>query len=447
MSAPLLYLLQANLILLGFAAGWPLLRRLTFFGLNRAYLLLALLALLTAAGAPALPALPAWWARPAVLAPGLVERWLVAPTPAALAANAAPGLDWQTALLTLYAAGVLALLAGLLLPVLALRRLHRASRPATHQGVSYRAVGGNVGPCSFWQTIYLNPRGLTPAELTAVLRHEQAHVRQWHTPDVLLAQLLSLLAWPNPAAWGLRRAVLTNLEFLADRAALRGAPLPARRAYQLSLLRLAQAGTAPPLTTSFLFPPLKTRILMLNQPPSATGQAARYLLLAPLLALTLGLSAVFAPTAYAQADIAKAYYLDGQLTDRATVEQLNPLSIAHIEIFKGDTARQLFHEGGKIAVITTVQNQNSAAVRELSAKIARFGAAPTPAPAANATPISALPSAALAYITKNYPGHRLIGVTQMTLAGQGTQYNAEIAVGRRPKHVLFDAQGQFVREQ
>lgn len=443
MSAPLLYLLQVHLILLLFAAGWRLLRGLTFFGLNRVYLLTAL----AAAGLlPALPTIPAWWTSSDALAPTLAGRWLAAPAtaPAALAA----GPDWQTGLLALYAAGAIALLGRLLLQGLALRRLHGGSRPARHRGIAYRAVSADAGPCSFWQTIYLNPAGLTAAELTAVLRHEQAHVRQWHTLDVLLAQLLSILAWPNPAAWGLRRAVLTNLEFLADRAALCGVPLPDRRAYQLSLLRLAQAGTAVPLlTTSFLFPPLKTRILMLNQPPSATRQAARYLLLAPLLALTLSLSAVLAPAAQAQANVVKAYYLDGQLTDRATVEQLNPLSIAQVEIFKGDTAQQLFHAGSKIAVITTVQNQNSAAVRELSARIARFGAAPTPGPAANATPLF-VPAAALAYITKNYPDHRLIGATQATAAdGKGTLYNVEIAIGRRPKHLIFDAQGQFVKEQ
>ncbi|WP_375417241.1 M56 family metallopeptidase [uncultured Hymenobacter sp.] len=441
MSAALLYLLQANLILLLFAAGWLLLRRLTFFGLNRAYLLLALG---VAALGPALPVVPAWWAPTQALAPVLAGRWLAAPA-AVPAAAAATGFDWQTGLLVLYATGATALLARLLLQGLALRRLHRASRPAAHHGLAYREVSLATGPCSFWQAIYLNPNGLTPTELAAVLRHEQAHVRQWHTLDVLLSQLLSCLAWPNPAAWGLRRAVLTNLEYLADRHALRGGAL-SRRAYQLSLLRLAQAGAVPALTTSFLFSPLKTRILMLNQPPTPTGQAARYLLLAPLLALTLGMSTVLAPSAQAQTD-AKAYYLDGQLSNKATVGQLNPLSIARIEVFRGDTARQLFHEGGKTAVITTVQNENSAAVRELAARIARFGAAPTPASAANATPISALPPAALAYITKNYPGHRLIGVTQMTLADQGPQYNAEIAIGRRPKHVLFDAQGQFVKEQ
>jgi hypothetical protein len=92
-----------------------------------------------------------------------------------------------------------------------------------------------------------------------------------HLPD---------LAQPHGLA--LRWAVCTNLEFLADCHALRDGALD-RRAYQLSLVQLAQArGAVPSLLLPFVFPLLIARILMLNTPA-----VARYLLLAPLLALLL----------------------------------------------------------------------------------------------------------------------------------------------------------------
>jgi hypothetical protein len=90
-------------------------------------------------------------------------------------------------------------------------------------------------------------------------------VRQWHTLDMLLSQLLFCLIWLNPTAWALHRAMRTNLEFLADRHALRA---------------------MPSLLLPFVFPPLKYRILMLNTP------AAR-LTPSPLL---LGLNAACAGT-------------------------------------------------------------------------------------------------------------------------------------------------------
>ena len=51
----------------------------------------------------------------------------------------------------------------------------------------------------------------------------------------------------------------------------------------------------------------------------------------------------------------------------------------------------------------------------------------------------------MAYITKTYPGARLLSVTVTEPANGGAPlYKAEIAVGRRPLFLVFDAQGQLI---
>ena len=88
----------------------------------------------------------------------------------------------------------------------------------------------------------------------------------------------------------MRRALLDNLEYLADRAALRtGLDC---RAYQYSLLHQQSGGIpAPALAFHFSLLTLKNRIAMINQPASETRQLGRYLLAAPLLmTLVLGYS-------------------------------------------------------------------------------------------------------------------------------------------------------------
>ena len=286
MAAPiLLYLLKANLALLLFAAAYfGLLRRLTFFTLNRAYLVFALL---FAAVYPALPVpalLPAEVAQPVAFALG------EATTGGAVAGPVAVAMNWPTLALALYAAGTTVLLARLLGQLLSLWRVRRQSWPAVVQGQTVRVLAGTVSPFSFGTSIYLNP-DLHPApELTAVLRHEQVHVRQWHTLDGLLAQLVLAAAWCNPAAWLLRRAMLDNLEYLADHAVLQ-AGLD-RQAYQFSLLRLSHGAAGPSLVSHFSFPTLKNRVIMMNTPLSSTGQLARYFVAGPLvLAVALGLAA------------------------------------------------------------------------------------------------------------------------------------------------------------
>ena len=376
-SAPLLYLLKAHAVLLLFAAAYfGLLRPLTFFALNRAYLAFALL---FAAAYPALP-MPALW--PAA-APAPAVAWVLAelPTGAPAAALPAPGPDWPAWLLAAYAAGALLLLGRLLVQLLSLARLHRAARPAgAPGGVAYRQLAGGGGPFSFGRTIYLNlAQHPAPAELAAVLAHEQAHVRQGHTLDVLLAHVATAVFWLNPAAWLLRRALLDNLEYLADQTVLRtGLDC---RAYQYQLLRLAPSTGGSSLVSPFSFLTLKNRILMMNQPASARLQLLRYLLAGPLaVALALAFSAAHAqtvtPTPAAAGATGKpipadaVYYVDGKRVDVATINALNPKEIESMNVLQGPSAQALAGQEsvGKVILVTTKANAKKPEVRAFNKK-------------------------------------------------------------------------------
>ena len=292
MEATLVYLLKANVVLVLFAAAYyGLLRRLTFFGLNRVYLLVALV---FAAVYPALP-MPGLLPAAAPTSAGLPATWVLAELPTATAsAPAATGFDWLAVGLLVYAAGAAVLLGRLLVQLVALARPHRTTRPATTAtGVPYRQLPAPGDPFSFGRTIYLHAGQHSAAELTVVLAHEQAHVHQHHTADVLLAHLGTALFWVNPAVWLLRRALLDNLEYLADAATLRTGL--DRRAYQYCLLNLSCGPVGPALALPFTFLTLKNRVAMMNTPLSSNGQLARYFLAGPLVILVaLGYSAAHA---------------------------------------------------------------------------------------------------------------------------------------------------------
>jgi hypothetical protein len=441
MAAIFDYLLRANAVLLLFAAAYyGLLRRLTFFRLNRAYLLLALL---FAAVYPALPV-------PALLPAGAALR-LPAPVVPALAATVGDGIskgqliDYKLVVLSIYAVGTGLLLLRLLAQLVSLALVRARARPAVVLGQPVRVLAGAGGPFSFGRTIYLSAATLADAaSLAPALRHEQAHVRQYHTLDVLLTQLATALAWANPAAWLLRRAVLDNLEYLADHAALQTGL--DRRAYQYSLLRQQPGGVpAPALAFHFSFLTLKNRITMLNQPASTTRQLGRYLLAAPLvLALALGYSGARAQTA-PNAPAVKPlptdahYYVDGQLSSKVSVEKLDPKTIASMQVLKGQQAKSFTHSevpGDVIAVITKPHEQD-AAVHALNSQLNKTAGPVVP------VQVGELPPAALTYITSHYPGYRLVSVGKINPAGQQPlQYLATIALGRRPEYLLFDGQGQ-----
>ena len=451
LSAPLLYLLKANAMLLLFAVGYfGLLRRLTFFALNRAYLLFGLL---FAAVYPALP-VPTLFAAVAL---GPVVTWTLGPTMAVVAGPAAAAFDWPAAALGLYGAGAALLLARLLGQLVSLARLHRATRPAVAPGGQlYRRLAGDGGPFSFGCTIYLNPDRHAAPELAAVLRHELAHVRQAHTLDVLLAHVALALFWANPAAWLLRRALLDNLEYLADQTALRTGL--DRRAYQYQLLRLAPSTGGSSLVSPFSFLTLKNRILMMNQPASARLQLLRYLLAGPLVvALALAFSAAHAqtvtPTPAAAGAMSKpistdaVYYVDGKRVDVATINVLNPKKIESMNVLQGPSAQALAGQEsvGKVILVTTKANAKKPEVRAFNKKYS--GVSVVAPKVGSALPTSNVAAPALAYITKNYPGSRITGATAAKNAKTSQpNFRVEIAQGRRPQYLVFNGQGQPVAE-
>lgn len=343
MPALLLYLLKMQgALLLLLVVYYGLLRRLTFHQLNRAYLLSAL-------GLAALyPVMDLGWLRPAV-APAtpltqVVPAWVDA---AGAAAPAISGPDYGAWLLAVYAVGAAVLLLQLLIQGASLWRLHRASRPAEAAGVRFRAVAGEVSPFSFGRAIYLNPAHHAPAELPVVLLHEQVHVRQGHTVDVLLGQMHRVLAWVSPAAWLWLRAAQENLEFIADAAVLRESQL-APQEYQYSLVRLSTLAAGSALATPFSFITLKNRIRMMNSLPSGRRQLLRY---AASFAL-LGLVAVGCATpesSVAQSPAAPApvanpalekitYVLDGKMVSQQEVFGIDPKNLLAIHVVKAKNA-------------------------------------------------------------------------------------------------------------
>jgi hypothetical protein len=141
-----------------------------------------------------------------------------------------------------------------------------------------------LSPFSFGRNIYIYPPSHSEADMDRVLAHEAAHVKQFHTLDILLGQVILIVQWWNPFAWLTDRSLRQNLEFLADGAVLdRGVN---RKDYQYLLLKVSST-EAPPIANAFTFPSLKKRIAMMNKQPSGRVQVARFILAMPLVVLLL----------------------------------------------------------------------------------------------------------------------------------------------------------------
>jgi TonB family protein len=141
-------------------------------------------------------------------------------------------------------------------------------------------LSGKEAPFSFFNRIFLNPELYSENELKQILTHEQAHVRQMHSADVILCELLTACCWINPASWLLKREVRRNLEFLADNKVLADGFDP--KTYQYHLLQLSYQDPGLKLTNKFNISPLKKRIIMMNLKKTSKISLLKYALIVPL---------------------------------------------------------------------------------------------------------------------------------------------------------------------
>ncbi|UOQ98137.1 TonB family protein [Hymenobacter sp. 5317J-9] len=247
------------------------LRQERSFAYNRGFLVLGPV---LAAGLPLLPAawFSGWGTGPAGL-PGVATVLLpavaVGPWAAAGAAET-PRLAW---LVALYAAGVVALLARLGVGLgrlwLSTRRLAREQR----EGYTLVPTHGQLPTSSFGRTVFWDETlALSPAEAAQVLRHELAHVRQRHTHDRLLLELLRAVLWFNPFVHLCGRALSLTHEYLADAEALRhaAAAVPAfspTQSYAHLLARqvASRLGFSVPLAHTFSHSQTLRRIAMIQK--------------------------------------------------------------------------------------------------------------------------------------------------------------------------------------
>ena len=141
-----------------------------------------------------------------------------------------------------------------------------------------------VVPHSFLKYIFLPKTDYKNNTLPAeVLHHEQAHVIQKHSWDILLIEFLQVVFWFNPVLMLLKKSVALNHEFLADQAALHQNNNLTN--YTNLLFNYSGGAHHTALSSPINYSLTKKRILMLSKTRSVKKLTARIALFVPVLAL------------------------------------------------------------------------------------------------------------------------------------------------------------------
>lgn len=238
------------------------------------------------------------------------------------------------------------------------------------EGTGVRRFPRPCTPFSFGPWIFLHPDGMDEQTLREVLIHEQAHVRGWHTIDILFSQLVCIVFWWNPAAWVMRREVRLNLEFIADAAVI--GRQKDKREYQYRLLGFSTYKNVATIANNFNVLPLKRRITMMNLKRTSRMGMAKYALFVPVAAALL-FACNLDSLARSIAETVKKPLLivDGQRVGEEEVLALTPEHIDHITVLREASAVSVYGDEAKDgAVVIDRKKNDSTKVRTVVQAIA-----------------------------------------------------------------------------
>ncbi|WP_299778666.1 M56 family metallopeptidase [uncultured Formosa sp.] len=267
------YFLKASAILAIFYGVYMFwLQKETFFNGNRWFLLSGLIASALL---------------PFVIIPIYIDQTEVAyqfttVTPLDSETTSSP-VTWLNLATLLYGLGVLFFLVKFIIELISLKTFISKLKITKKQDYNMALTNDAIPPFSFFKYIVYNPSQFTEIELTHIINHEKIHASQYHSIDILVSKIITVFFWCNPIIWFYKKALIQNLEFLADQEAMQHAPNS--KTYQNLLLKTTIHTHQFALTTNFYNSLIKKRILMLNTSKSNTIHTLKYAIIAPALVL------------------------------------------------------------------------------------------------------------------------------------------------------------------
>jgi hypothetical protein len=270
----MLYLCKSGLwIVLFWLIYWFFLRKETFFGFNRGFLLSGLFASFV---------LPFCQYR-YVVETGF-PTMIYVPEKAVLATGFS--IDWILLAAAVYVLGTVIMLTQQLIGLHKIRQIIRKQKGNSNPDIRLIETDEIQSSFSFFGYIFMDKDlSLPEMEKKLILQHETAHVKQYHWIDLLSVQIVCCLQWFNPFIWLYLHAIKQNHEFLADRDVIRQGNSQAK--YAAALINYTFKTPVFTLTNSFSYYNKFKRISMMKKNVSQPVRKFAVLLIIPAFAAFL----------------------------------------------------------------------------------------------------------------------------------------------------------------
>lgn len=268
------YLIEASLVWTGaFAFYWFVLRKHTFFTLNRHYLLSSILLGFV---------LPIAGDHLSYMSSDVLYEYKasVLQVSAATASHVEQTSIWIWLYLAITTVMVLRLLYG----IYSIVRLYVRGEKTTWRKYCIIRSKEPIQPFSFFHYVFINDMSDEAEMKEMILKHESIHIDQYHSIDVLMVSIVQAFFWFNPILILYLKELKMLHEYIADQLVVKAHN---KVKYSKLLVEHMLSGKQYALTNQFFSSNIKNRIKMMYKKKSPAYQKWVYILCIPVFSLLL----------------------------------------------------------------------------------------------------------------------------------------------------------------
>lgn len=328
------YLVQSSVcVALFYMVYYLFLRKLTFFKLNRVYLLVSLaLSLLIP-----LCNIAVEINHDAAISQ-FIPYWYIQQSGGSVSLFNIPvrksSFDWYSFFTVVYISGMLLVFTRLIISLLIIAKAHKGDIIERSGRIKIIRGTNKIGNCSFFNTIFIFPGTNENEEYQQIIAHEKCHIKLYHTWDKLFIHFIQVIFWFNPFVYLYRRSIDGVHEFEVDALLTEKTD---KKVYAGILLELALQRNSN-LVNNFSSQPLKTRIRMLFRNRSGKMKTALYAAGIPVVLLTILSFNMESRSTLANKFMTAVNSADGAGNNSETALLKNQTSVTSSGTFKNNTS-------------------------------------------------------------------------------------------------------------
>jgi len=186
---------------------------------------------------------------------------------------------WMMAMITIYSIGFCLFLLRFSRSIFIIFEIYQKGEKQKFKKHTQIWTNTKYGPFSFFNLMFIPAEFKNIKKLAIIIAHEEKHIAEKHSIDLVFLELLKIIFWFNPVLIEYKKSLVQAHEYVADQQSLK---LIEKKKYSQLLISQKEVALNFALANNFQNSIIKNRIIMMYQTKSKRKSLYKYFLAIPL---------------------------------------------------------------------------------------------------------------------------------------------------------------------